>query len=209
MLVCNLGRYTDDDGFAVSAHRLSWMLAVVRIPSLFGAAYVYLESAYTEDRAEPMEGSIAGFPACLLLFCYCVQVVCSFGSQVGKVSDNIFTATIRDDVEVLRALLAEKGCDADVRSADMTFQTALHVAVNDSCLASAQCLLESRTNPRLPDANGETPLHMAGRSNDSRLLELLLQGEGCAFDYGNRSDTTPGIRCVFGWSGVQHSDSRL
>lgn len=107
-------------------------------------------------------------------------------------------AAILPDLRLLRALV-ERGIDLN---ADLDGMTPLLAATRDSWHGRPEAvmtLLANGADPRLADAEGNTPLHHAARSSDPAVAALLLDKEadinalnregwsplGCACSYGN------------------------
>eukprot|EP00927_Polykrikos_kofoidii_P065273 TRINITY_DN61055_c0_g1_i1.p1 TRINITY_DN61055_c0_g1~~TRINITY_DN61055_c0_g1_i1.p1 ORF type:complete len:1142 (-),score=168.33 TRINITY_DN61055_c0_g1_i1:8-3397(-) len=171
LLVADVGRYADEEGLALPAQRLSKLLFVVRLVGLAWAATVY---AHTSNGS-----GIHDLPVelCGLMFtAYGVHFALRTFSEVGRAGDDMFTATMRGDVEALSTILPgnNRRFDPDVRAGDRGMRTALHVAAEYGQLECARMLLQCGSDPNLADACGETPLHAACRRGDARLAELLL-----------------------------------
>eukprot|EP00928_Gymnodinium_smaydae_P029900 TRINITY_DN22387_c0_g5_i1.p1 TRINITY_DN22387_c0_g5~~TRINITY_DN22387_c0_g5_i1.p1 ORF type:complete len:1104 (-),score=233.06 TRINITY_DN22387_c0_g5_i1:115-3426(-) len=178
LLVCDVGRYVDEDGFALAAQRTSKALAVVRTLGFVGALVVYLGFAEKQRiLGVPPERCFELYLLGLLLSVQALRVAVAAASPAARVGDDLFTAALRDDVEALTALLAEPGCDANVRIADPSSCTPLHVAASHNRAVCARRLLDYNADPQIRDASGETPLEVARQKAGVDLVEMLLSAQ--------------------------------
>lgn len=97
-------------------------------------------------------------------------------NRVGARGDTpVHAAAFCGDPAILRAVLA-KGGDPDARNPH-TGATPLVQALLSPTTGQAEVLLEAGADPNLADANGDTPLHVAGRTNaGAAILALLRKG---------------------------------
>jgi ankyrin repeat protein len=73
-------------------------------------------------------------------------------------------------------LLLEQGCDPGAAAHNARGVTPLHGAAARGHLDTARLLLEAGADPNARDINGDTPLHLAARSHDAALREMLTAG---------------------------------
>lgn len=84
-------------------------------------------------------------------------------------------AAFSGDPAILRAVIA-KGGDVDVANPH-TGATPLVQALLSPTAGQAEVLLDAGADPNLADRNGDTPLHVAGRTNGgAAILALLRKG---------------------------------
>src|SRR5690606_33107296 len=109
----------------------------------------------------------------------------------------LMLATLLSDLRPLRELIA-RGVDVN---ADHGGLTALLVATRDSYQGRVEAVMTRLANgadPRVAEAEGNTPLHHAARSSDPGVAALLLDA-GAEVDVPNRSGLTPlGVACSCG-----------
>jgi len=106
-------------------------------------------------------------------------------------------AAVLPDLRLLRALIAH-GVDLNAAHAGMT---PLLAATRDSWHGrpdAVMTLLANGADPRVADADGNTPLHHAARSSDPGVA-ALLRDAAAELDVRNRDSITPlGIACACG-----------
>lgn len=94
----------------------------------------------------------------------------------------------------MRVLIAH---GADVHAVDDPLTTGrgltpLHLAARGGRAATAALLLDHGANVNAADSNGDTPLHIAVRSNDREMARFLLtRTPGANVDLANRNGDTP------------------
>lgn len=106
----------------------------------------------------------------------------------------LMLAALLTDLRPLRELIA-RGVDVNAAHGGLT---ALLVATRDSYqgrVEAVMTLLANGADPRVADAEGNTPLHHAARSSDPGVAALLLDA-GAEIDAPNRAGLTPlGVAC--------------
>ncbi|MFN3844146.1 MAG: ankyrin repeat domain-containing protein [Rehaibacterium terrae] len=106
-------------------------------------------------------------------------------------------AAVHVDLRLLRALIAA-GVDLNLAHAGLT---PLLAATRDSWhgrVEAVMTLLANGADPRVVDADGNTPLHHAARSTDPGVAALLLDA-GAALDAVNHEGLSPlGVACAAG-----------
>jgi uncharacterized protein len=107
-------------------------------------------------------------------------------TSVGSASD-LADAAMRGDATRLRSLL-EQDVDVDEPQADGA--TALHWAVYNDDLASAELLLAGGADPSVANRIGATPLFLASINGNAKLIEMLLAA-GADANEGFRNGETP------------------
>jgi len=181
LLVADVGRYADEDGFALPAHRLSGLLLMVRLMGLVAAVVVYAHFGNEANATGlPLEGAIAEQFLGLALIAHAVHFALGAFSQVGRVSDDLFTATLRGDAKAV-VMLLDSNCDANVHACDPGLKTALHIAAHHGRFECARELFRHGADPNIQDAHGDNPLHVACRRGDLPIAELLLRRAGGPF----------------------------
>ncbi len=107
-------------------------------------------------------------------------------------------AAVLPDLRLLRALI-ERG--VDVNSAQASSMTPLLAATRDSWHGRPEAvttLLTNGADPRIADAEGNTPLHHAARSSDPGVA-ALLRDAGAEMETLNHEGVSPlGIACAAG-----------
>ena len=107
-------------------------------------------------------------------------------------------SAVLPDLRLLRGLI-ERG--VDVNTASASSMTPLLAATRDSWHGRPEAvmtLLANGADPRIADAEGNTPLHHAARSSDPGVA-ALLRDAGAELDAANAEGVSPlGIACVAG-----------
>lgn len=76
-------------------------------------------------------------------------------------------------------------------SIDDNRSTPLHIACQARNVSLAKKILDMNFNVTSADKYGDTPLHLACREGSIQLVKLLIEHDGCDFDYQNVSGDTP------------------
>ncbi len=117
-----------------------------------------------------------------------VLLVCLIAcSGLAATKAELADAAMRGDRTAVRSLLQQK---ADVNAAQIDGATALHWAVYNDDLETAQLLIQAGAKPDAGNREGITPLYLASVYGKSVMIAALLKGGADAKQKGPHGETT-------------------
>jgi ankyrin repeat protein len=118
----------------------------------------------------------------------CIAVLaCAVGSVAAATRSDVADAAMRRDKAALRNLLQRK---ADVNAPQVDGATAIHWAVYNDDLETADLLIQAGANVKVANQDGITPLAMACLYGNAPLIEKLLKAGADAKEKTARGETS-------------------
>ncbi|XP_060079941.1 uncharacterized protein LOC132559349 [Ylistrum balloti] len=94
------------------------------------------------------------------------------GINISSENDHpLYHAVISGNIPLVNILLQSK--KMKVNCSDEANTTPLHISVRNNCMEIASMLLTENADPKLKDINGNTPLEIAEKHGDARMIALI------------------------------------
>mmetsp|Transcript_97998 Transcript_97998/g.189203 ORF Transcript_97998/g.189203 Transcript_97998/m.189203 type:complete len:1237 (+) Transcript_97998:43-3753(+) len=176
LLLIDTARYIDEPGFALPGRKLSQRLWALHTLEFVVALALCVLSCF-ESTTFSLNTTLALPALVLLVLTHAMpHVLRRHFLEFGELRDDLFTATLRGDVQAMEESLSlAGGCSVNMRVCDTSGRTALHFAADHNDVGAITFLLAEGATSTVVDVHEDNPLHVAVRRGHLQAAQALLQ----------------------------------